>query len=81
MNGASLAANTSVNFILTNSLLTSADMLVLNITAGTTNYGSYFTQVSDVQNGLAVITLRNVGTTALAETVVIAFIVIKAAAN
>lgn len=74
MNAASLAATTNVTFTLTNSLLSAKDVLILNVTNGTS--AAYNCWVSSMGAGAATITLRNISASPLAEAVVINFAII-----
>jgi len=74
MNGASLGATTNVTFMLTNSLLSAKDVLILNVTNGTS--GAYNAWVSSMGAGSATITLRNISAGSLSEAVVINFAII-----
>ena len=75
MNGAALAANTAVSFTLNNSLISSNDIVITNISAGGTA-AAYTTYVSSMTTGSAVITLRNMTGGSLSEAVVINFALI-----
>lgn len=77
MNAASLAATTNVTFTLTNSSISAKDVLLLNVTNGTS--GSYNAFVSSMAAGSATITLRNISAGALAEAVVLNFAIIHCA--
>jgi len=77
MNNASLASVTNVTFTLTNSLLSTRDVLILNTTNGTS--GAYNAFVSSMAAGSATITLRNISGGALAEAVVINYAIIHCA--
>lgn len=77
MNGAALAATTSVTFILTNSFIAANDTVAVNIKSGAT-VGSYLVQVDAVGSGSCQITLRNYSAGSLSESVVLNFAVIKA---
>lgn len=72
MNTASLAANTAVSFTLNNNLLSANDIIITNISAGGTA-AAYTTYVSSMTTGSAVITLRNMTASPLAEAVVVNF--------
>jgi len=74
MNAASLATVTNVTFTLTNSLLSAKDVLILNVTNGTS--GAYNCWVSSMGAGTATITLRNISGSTLSEAVVINFAII-----
>ena len=76
MNAASLAANTTVTFALTNSTIAATDLLVLNHVSGGTA-GAYLFN-AQAAAGSASINVRNVTAGALAEAIVIGFAVIKA---
>lgn len=76
LNAASLAASTTVSFVLTNSTIAATDVLVLNhVSVGT--FGSY-TLNARASAGSATIDVRNVSAGALAEAIVIGYAVIKA---
>lgn len=75
LNAASLGATTNVSFTLNNSLISTNDVLILNVAAGATA-ASYNLWVDSLNNGSAGITLRNTTAGALAEAVVINFALI-----
>jgi len=75
MNAASLAANTAVSFTLNNSLISANDIVITNISAGGTA-AAYTTYVSSMTTGSAVITIRNMTASPLAEAVVINYALI-----
>jgi hypothetical protein len=76
MNAASLAADTTVTFTLTNSTIAATDLLVLNHDAGGTA-GSYLLN-AQCGAGSVAINVRNVTAGSLSEAIVIGFAVIKA---
>jgi hypothetical protein len=76
LNNAALAADTTVSFVLTNTVIEANDILVMNhISAGSP--GSYLLNAQSVA-GSANINVRNITTGSLSEAIVIAFAVIKA---
>jgi hypothetical protein len=75
LNGASLAATTTVTFTLTNSLLSANDIVILSIASGGTA-GAYNAYVSGLAAGSVVLALRNVTAGALAEAVVLNFAIL-----
>ena len=75
MNNASLNAATNVTFTLTNSKISTNDVVVLSVSEGATA-GSYNCWVSGKAAGSATITLRNISGGALSEAVVINFAII-----
>ena len=76
LNGAALAADTTVSFTLTNSTIAATDILVLNhVSAGTA--GAY-TLNAQAAAGSASINVRNITGGSLSEAIVIGFAVIKA---
>jgi hypothetical protein len=76
MNGAALAAATTVSFTLTNSTIAATDLLVLNhVSAGTA--GSYLLN-AQAAAGSASINVRNITAGSLSEAIVIGFAVVKA---
>jgi hypothetical protein len=75
LNGAALAADTTVSFTLTNSSITANDVLILNhLSAGTA--GSYLLN-AQAAAGSASINIRNITAGSLSEAIVIGFAVIK----
>jgi len=76
LNNAALAANTTVSFTLTNTVIEAGDILIMNhISAGTA--GSYLLNAQSAA-GSASINVRNITAGSLSEAIVIAFAVIKA---
>ena len=76
LNAAALAADTTVSFTLTNTVIEAGDILILNhISAGTA--GSYLLNAQSAA-GSASINVRNITAGSLSEAIVIAFAVIKA---
>jgi hypothetical protein len=76
LNAAALAADTTVSFVLTNTLIEANDILVMNHISGGTA-GSYLLNAQSAA-GSASINVRNITTGSLSEAIVIAFAVIKA---
>ena len=76
MHNASLAADTTVTFVVTNSTIAATDLLVLNHVSGGTA-GSYLLN-AQAAAGSASINVRNIAAGALAEAIVIGFAVVKA---
>ena len=75
MNNAALAGNTAVSFTLTNSTISTKDVIILNVgSVGTA--GAYTTYVSSLAAGSAVLTLRNLTSGSLSEAVVINYAII-----
>lgn len=75
MNNASLGATTNVTFTLNNNLISSNDIVILNVSGGATA-GAYNCWVSGLSAGAATITVRNITAGALSEAVVINFALI-----
>jgi len=76
LNAAALAADTTVSFTLTNTVIEAGDILIMNhISAGTA--GSYLLNAQSAA-GSASINVRNITTGSLSEAIVIAFAIIKA---
>ena len=76
LNAAALAADTTVSFTLTNTVIEAGDILIMNhISAGTA--GSYLLNAQSAA-GTASINVRNITAGSLSEAIVIAFAVIKA---
>jgi len=78
MNAAELAANTAVSFTLTNSLISTNDTIIVNVSGGGT-VAAYTTYVSSMTAGSAVITLRNLTGSALSEAVILNYAIIHGA--
>jgi len=76
MNNAALNANTSVSFTLTNSLISTNDTIILNISGGQTTANTYNAWVDSLAAGSAVITLRNVSGGSLSEAIILNYSVI-----
>ena len=82
MNGAALAAGAAVSFVLTNSLISINDTIIVNVSSNTTGsaLGAYTTYVSYLAAGSALITLRNLtAATSYSEAVIINFCIIHGA--
>ena len=77
MNGAALAATTTVGFTLTNSFMAATDVVLVTIASGGTA-NSYNTQVAATVAGSCVIELRNTSAASKSEAVVLNFAVFKA---
>ena len=75
MNGAELANATNVTFTLTNSGISTKDVVTLSVSSGATA-GAYNCWVSGKSAGSCTITLRNLSGGALSEAVVINFVVL-----
>lgn len=78
MDSASLAATTTVSFVVSNTLVAAADSIVLNLNFNNTNYQAW---VYRVLAGSFEVALRNISGGALAEAVVLNFAVIKGATS
>jgi hypothetical protein len=78
MNGAALAAGTTVLFTLTNSTISANDVMIVNVGAGGTS-GAYWPYVASLTAGSAVIGLYNNTAGSLSETPVINFAIIHCA--
>jgi hypothetical protein len=77
MNGAALAASTTVSFVLTNSAIAAGDTIILNhVTTGT--FGAYTLNAHGFGAGSCTIDVRNVSLGSLSEAIVIRYAVIKA---
>jgi hypothetical protein len=82
MHDAALAAGAAVSFVLTNSLISANDAMIVNVGSNTTGSlaGAYTVYVSYLAAGSALITLRNLtAATSYSEAVVINFAVIHGA--
>ncbi len=75
MNGAALAAGAAASFTLTNSLLSVADTIIVNVSGGGTA-AAYTAYVSSMAAGSAVLTLRNLSAGSLSEAVVLNYAII-----
>ena len=82
MNNAALAGATAVSFILTNSLISAKDTIIVCVGSNTTGSaaGAYTTYISYLAAGSCLITLRNLtASTSYSEAVVINFSIIHGA--
>jgi len=82
MNNAALAGATAVSFVLTNSLISINDTIIVCVSSNTTGSaaGAYTTYVSYLAAGSALITLRNLtASTSYSEAVIINYAVIHGA--
>lgn len=79
MNNAALNASTSISFTLTNSLISTNDTIVLNISGGQTTANTYNAWVDSLAAGSAVITLRNVSAGSLSEAIILNYAIIHGA--
>lgn len=77
LNSAALAAATTVSFIVTNSLVTAVDTIVLNLAGAVANGEAYNMWISDVSIGSFRITLRNISAGSLSEALRINFTLLK----
>ena len=77
MNGAALAADTTVSFVLTNTTIAATDVLILNLISGAT-LGAY-TLNAQCAAGSATINVRNHTIGSLSEAIVIRFALVKGA--
>ena len=79
MDSASLANNAVASFVLTNSVIAAADVIVVCVAGGTSSTDDYFAWIGDVAAGSCTINVRNVSGGSLSEAVVLNFAVIKGA--
>ena len=75
MNAASLGAGASVTFTLTNSTISTNDVIIVNVSGGGTA-GAYWPYVSSMASGSAVIGIWNSTAGALSEAVILNFAII-----
>ena len=78
MNNAALAGNTAVSFTMNNSLISTNDTIIVNISGGATT-GAYTTYVTSMTVGSAILTLRNLTGTSYSEAVILNFSIIHGA--
>jgi len=76
LNGAALAADTTVSFTLTNTTVAATDIIVLNHVSGGTA-GSYLLNAQAAAGSVS-INVRNITSGSLSEAIVIGFAVVKA---
>jgi hypothetical protein len=79
MNNAALAATTNVAFTLNNNLISSNDVLIVNVSGGAATAGTYNVFTSTLAAGSATIVLRNISAGSLSEAVIINFAIIHGA--
>ncbi len=78
MNGAALAATTSVNFLLNNSTISAGDAVIVSFVSGAANAGTYTLWVTALTAGVATLTLRNITAGSLSEAIVFNFVIVHA---
>jgi hypothetical protein len=78
MANAALAGNTAVSFTINNSLISTNDTIIVNISGGATT-GAYTTYVTSMTAGSAILTLRNLTGTSYSEAVILNFSIIHGA--
>lgn len=81
LNASSLAANTVAAFTFTNSTIAASDVVHISVKSGMATGGSYNVSVDAVNTGSCNISVRNLTAGALAEALVLNFVVIKAATS
>jgi hypothetical protein len=79
MNAANLATVTNVSFTLNNSLISSKDVIIFNVSGGNATAGTYNVFTSTLTAGSATVVLRNISAGDLAEAVVLNFAIIHGA--
>ena len=81
MNNAALAGGAVASFILTNSLISTNDVIIVNVSSNTTGSaaGAYTTYVSYMAAGTCLISLRNLSATSYSEAVIINFALLHGA--
>ena len=81
MNGAALAGGAVVSFILTNNLISTNDVVIVNVSSNTTGSaaGAYTAYVSYMSAGTCLISLRNLSATSYSEAVIINYSIIHGA--
>jgi hypothetical protein len=80
MNSSAMLPNAEVAFTLTNSMISSSDMVMVAVQSIGTP-GSYLVSVGAISNGSCSITVNNCSMSNLSQAVVLNFIVIKSAFN
>ena len=78
MNGALLAATTSVNFVLNNNLVSVGDAVIVSFVSGAATPGTYTLWVTALTAGAVTLTLRNITAGNLSEAVVFNFVIVHA---
>lgn len=81
LNAASLAANSVATFTFTNSTIAATDVVQVAVKSGMATGGSYHVSVDAVNTGSCNISIRNLSAGALAEALVLNFVVIKGSAS
>jgi hypothetical protein len=72
----SLAAGVAVSFTFTNDRIAPSDLLLLSIADAATP-GAYLLSTSQISNGAATVSLRNLGSSTLSESIRLNFLVLK----
>ena len=79
MHNASLSNGASISFTLNNSLISTKDVLIVNVSGGLATSGTYIASTSTLAAGSAVISLYNISAGPLSEAVVLNFAIIHSA--
>ena len=79
MNGAALAANTTVNFQVNNSVIGANDTVIVNVAGGVGDFTAYQAWAWTGGGGYFLIALKNISAGSLSEAVVLNFAIIKGA--
>ena len=79
MASAALSGNAAINFTLNNSLISSNDTIIVNVSGGAATAGSYTAYVSTLTAGAATLSLRNMTGGSLSEAVILNFAIIHGA--
>jgi hypothetical protein len=81
MNNAALAGGAVASFVLTNSVISANDTIIVCVSSNTTGSaaGAYTTYISYMSAGTALISLRNLSATSYSEAVIINFSIIHSA--
>ena len=78
MNNAALAGNTAVSFTMNNTLISTNDTIIVNVSGGATT-GAYTSYVTSMTSGSAILTLRNLTSGSLSEAVILNYSIIHGA--
>jgi hypothetical protein len=81
MNNTALLSNTSVVFVVNNTLFNPADTVILTLKGGVSSFASYLFNSASQGVGQFVIHLRNISAGSLSESVVISYSIIKGATS
>ena len=81
LNNAALNANTSVYFVVNNSLVTNTDTIVLNLRNAVSDVTNYNYWIGSVGTGTFIVVVRNISAGSLSDALIFTFGILKGASS